>query len=284
MSQPWTTVVKQWTPSGFYDWMASGAVALYLNERPGSTDATVQKCITQMTEFYRRTLIARFKRSYPQTARQMMTYALERFAESQRYLKAMQERLGANDPWGVMNGFPVAQLAQPTANMPAPYSTIVGSYWYDLHPKPPFPLSSPPVDGVTLAGQADNGDFCADMSFEALYINRGTKASPVWHRFRVGGISNTSDHPLIDYINNPEELLDCGYNRVRYYIRDRGMDSDAGDFISRLDKMPGAAKLALNRASEEEELAFSILEVDESADGILSDYELGRTGVTEWAF
>lgn len=37
----------------------------------------------------------------------------------------------------------------------------------------------PPIDGVTLAGNAETGDYL-DVLGHGSYVNVGTKASPVW--------------------------------------------------------------------------------------------------------
>ena len=179
----------------------------------------------------------------------------------------MQDVIGSLDAVQVQNGFPLAMLTQ-GASVTGALSVGVSDYYNIIKPRPPFPISGAPTSS-TLAGQADNGDFVSDVTDGTTYINMGTLAAPNWVQWDT--------HMLINWLWNPDVLLECGYQRAIYYLRDYATDMDDGEWANRLKNMPTAAQVKLKQVIEEENLAFAILRVDESGDGILTDYEIENT-------
>ncbi len=266
-AQPWSTVVQQWklvedtstdAGAGLYGRIDRDAARTLIGVS-SETDCDV-KCtqmLGRMANFYRQTLLLRFQKSYPNTAKDFLSLQALRLQEYRGMRSSLLNAAGVSElsiDW---------LLDSTSANIGVPALGTSSTLYYIT--------ADDPVNGTsgTYAGTAENGAFLVKEPVEALYINRGTKSSPTWVQW-----STTS---LIDYILNPTELLECGYLRTIFYMKGYGTIIDISNFSERLRDMPTAQKLSLQEAMEAENLALSIIQVDPSADGLLSDQEVRAT-------
>ncbi|MBU6232496.1 hypothetical protein KGP36_07740 [Patescibacteria group bacterium] len=266
----WNSIATQWSLAGLYKKIGEDSVRYYLNAKStAERDMLAQEQIDQMTNFYKLTLEDRFQKQYPSSLKDMMTFVLNQQRELKSYANYRDELYGANDAalpmvgsYGNWQAFPYGTSLLTADNGVYGYGSVFGKPLYFI---------SGPIDNTILAGEAENGSYVgivsmkngADMSSQLLYINYGTKASPNWHTWNPLG--------LVDCILDGEPLLECGYQRVRYYIRDFATDSDEGETFQRLEKMPVAAKIAKDRATEQESVAFGLIRIDLSNIGTASD-------------
>lgn len=160
--------------------------------------------------------------------------------------------------------------------------------WYELGLLGTNSLVSPitfynsgvPTNGTSgaYANIALNGDFLVNTNRNGyLYINRGTSASPLWERFL------TDD--LINYVLNPTELLDAAISAVIYAIAvDRAIPRDMNTFAD-LDALRLIKEDCRIKWFEDMAVAETLIQIDESGDGIVSNYELDMQDTSEgWGF
>jgi hypothetical protein len=261
-AQPWSTVAQQWQivtdDGGLYSRIDRSALYTLIgasDESDRDTKATQQ--LVRMTNHYRQRLLLRFQKSYPNTAEEFLKRMAVHLAEYRGMRGALQNAVGLSD-LSTENSNSINSDSWPNVTLIDTGATLY------------YVTSDDPTNGTsgTYAGTAENGAYLVKEPVEKLYINRGTKASPIWVRW-----DTTS---LIDYILNPEELLECGYLRAIAYLKGYGTIMDNNDFTQRLDFMPKVQQAAMKELIEAEDLAFELLRVDESADGLISDNEVKR--------
>jgi hypothetical protein len=159
-----------------------------------------------------------------------------------------------------------------------------GVYCVAIPTRPRLFIVEGPVTNATLAGSAGNGEYCGigsmpegqDMPAVLLYINRGTLASPVWEAYDSAS--------LVDHIKNPEEILDCGYLRALFYMAGFATFMDNGEWDERMENMPKVQGITLKQALEDEAIAFNILDIDISGDGVISDSEKASNTMRKYFF
>lgn len=283
---PWSTLALTLWPltaatsvdpgGGFYGRISQNA-ASYLVGAAGDT-ATADRIVTQqiqrMANFYRQKLILRFSQVYPDTLPEMERQYERRkqaVTEFRNYKESVE---------GYGEVLPATTLSfgdfWPTGSVSS------GIFGYSTGLKPAlyfFDSSVSAIDINLLANTTNPGDYAGDTNIAAaigLYCNHGTKATPVW--------VNANRNTLPDFISNPEEIVECGYLRAISYVKSFGTDMDMEDFQYRQEKMPSAFKMKREEATEAENVAFALLQIDRSGNGVISDYDRKATQVKKWFF
>src|ERR1019366_4292452 len=279
---PWTTVVQQWTPSGFCaNKSADGMGNLLSANSNEQRDALVQTVgIDLTTDFYRQTLIAKFRKDFPDDLASMQTFMqgkIQQAKDFQAYADAVANVGDVNRPLTLanMSAFP------DNSSMTVATSGVFGVV-SQLFPR--LFIVQAPVTNSLLVGVAGTGEFLGvgsaatggDMPAQRLYINQGTMAVPNWVAF--------TDDSLIDFLINPQELLTCGYERTLMNLRAYSMDVPVGARIEwSYTYMPPAIKTQLTRVQELEEKAFGLLRPSLDGTGIATDF-IKSTGKRRKAF
>lgn len=268
---PWATVAQQWTLSatnGLYSFVDAAAARHLLGvSTPAECDAKCTQLIARMARFYKQKLMERFSSEYPDDLQSMMTAYTRRVQQVQEFQRYCNTVAGVGDvvpamsvgSWTYSAWPPGSSIAVPTA----------GVYGMAVNISPALYMvnsTSTPIDSSLLANETNPGDYIGDASVSAstrLYVNHGTRAVPVWVAFDNGS--------LVDYLLNYDLLLDAGYIRTLFYMKGYGTLMDKGEWDERLSAMPSAAGVSLKEALEMESLSFGLIQVDRSANGLVSD-------------
>lgn len=277
---PWTTVIQQWTLPGLFDRADEATLRLLVSSTSiADREAKIQSAgLNRMTAYYRQVLMQRFITMYPDTLEDMTlayTRHIERTKEFSNYASKVSNAKEAVPQTPVLGSMTLAAYP-PDSSLVVPVNGIYG-YVANVRPRLFFFSSDgTPIDSSLLAGAADPGDFAGDTFAEMLYTNHGTKATPTWVRADSTG--------LIDFITNPLEILECGYQRALYFIKCYAVDGNDSEFEFRITTLPGAATVKMKEVKELEDAAFQLLQVDTSANGIITDASRRAGRVRKWTF
>lgn len=139
-----------------------------------------------------------------------------------------------------------------------------------------FYCNDAPVNGTsgTYAGDADNGRYLIARiaSFDYLYINRGTKASPDWQ----------TTGELTDYISNPEELTESYILACKYFSFQHRRDGSVQNSMMDTGVYHELSKECKKEYDRELCRAKPNIRPDTGADGLISDFELTATKEMAW--
>ena len=137
-----------------------------------------------------------------------------------------------------------------------------------------FYFSGIPVDGTsgTYNGKADTGDVLFNTLTDLGYINRGTKASPVWQSFRAGD--------GIDFILNPEELKWSAVFATGILMSGDGMFRNRVNYQDPVNvNFSATAKEICERDfNKAMKVALDLIDFNISGSGTMTAYELQVAG------
>jgi hypothetical protein len=227
-------------------------------------DAIVQEQIDLNKDDIRKRLIKLFKDSYPTTVDRWITFSsyainqtrnrLEQALRSRGLEELLPSDIGTlvNDPDFIFNGF----LTRPAQ----------------------FLNHGAPTNGAsgTEAGNAANGSILIDTVNWAVYQNKGTLAVPAWTLWDPKG--------FVDCILNPTELKTPNVTGTILALYENGSLIDNGQYSENLKAYEDTKKRLTKKYAEDLELALSILDVDASGDGLLSDFEKSRVSEFDYGF
>ncbi len=286
---PWSTLASTLWPlrattsvepgGGFYGRINENAVSNLVGADNAATmDNIVNTQIQRMANIYRQKLILRLLQVYPDTL-PAFERQYERRKQAAREFAAYKNSVSdAGETIPSISLSFGSVLALSTSLL----TPVGGVYGFTEALKPAlyfFNSESTPINSDLLKDGTNPGDYAGDISPSAtigLYCNHGTRAVPVW--------VNANRNTLTDFISNPEEIQECGYQRAIAYVKSYATDMDQGDFEFRQEKMPTAYRMKREEATEAETAAFALIQIDRSGNGIISDFDRAATQVKKYFF
>jgi hypothetical protein len=219
--------------------------------------AMIDRTITLAKDLMRQDVIVRAQRSYPTTVQAWLDRAHAAADRRDESVMRERERLGfrdrddefATDIYGGGTFSSEGRVLRPQT----------------------FTNAGAPTNGTsgTEAGYADNGARLIDTDNDALYINRGTLASPTWERFTA--------ESMIDYIANPTELKHAAVMLTLALLYENRIHRFSATHEADFARLGSIVKYCRDEYTALFDKAIAILQIDASNDGTVDDVERSAT-------
>jgi len=203
-------------------------------------------------------ILSWLKKSYPNQVQDWITMLVDIYSNARKRISSEYEATGINS----IVQFPGSEL------QPFDLENYL-QLGQGVKPKTFFKQAAP-VSGSNgdFKGIADNGAFYVDTLNEELYINLATSDTTVtWTLFETDN--------LIDFILNPEKLNRPAVTGIIWQLLEEGTLKlkGEGNFAGPSELMDKSIPRYQKMFQDHMDLALSLIKIDSSGDGLISNFE-----------